>query len=891
MRCTALKTSWIALCRCGARVTVVFALVGIVPSVGAAEKLADTLTTTDGRTLRGSVTLATDLVRVQSIDGKIEGIKFDEVEELNLVPVAPDSGPARSAVVRHGLKAEYFSDPSFKDLRGLRLDNQLDFKSPTDLPSFATENNYSVRWTGKFVSDVAGVFSLSVVVEGVREIEMKVRTTAVKGKPHWSLGVSSGPIELKANEPVDLTIEAIGVNNNSSISLLMGKGSGGANQLVPADHLLPPDDFTDAVWRDWLATDPGSGLMAEYFEGQQWETPAFAVMEPTALAGDRAVASALQAPYAIRWSGQFECPVDGTIELALSEEAKQPVRVWVDSIAVLDTFAEGAARKESVKLVAKAGQKWAIRIETLRTKKGSPDRAGLITLAISGQKANVLPRTLLFPPADAPRPVLFLAELPNVAGRDSPDGLAFEVVLAGPKPPGAVRVDLVGETGQVFGSDSTPPYKLTFVASDDDENAAPSVVKKGAKPLTQKKRAPQKINTPSKDLRNIPRVLARSTDSKGRVGVSMTLTLPDHPPDRASIGAGWMITSVGTIQRNVKLDDAATPARFDFPGSAGKLLNTRDVFPFMFQPLATDGQLQVRLSQVASTEEKSPVSGGVMIRDGLDTRSRYLGVFASDGQLMVIRRETLGVLPSMAPVPGVRLPCSVRLQRSNGRVSLATSTDGVIWTDSGVDPMPVLGTVYAGVCNIGRPKETVTFESLTIETAGPEDSAYPAGVQLVNGTILGGQIIAVTENAITLSRDGTTLQPIARNDVAKILLQAVPQTTLDDARNRRGVLMAQGDVFESDIKSITPDRVDVDSIIFGPRTFSRAEAAVVLLADVVPARGKAKYEVLLSDGSRVLVDGVKVARDGFVLNEASFGLINVPASSVVTIRRLHDRRS
>jgi len=889
MRWSTAQTAWISLRRCGARVAIVCVLVGIVPSAGAAEKPVDTLTTTDGRTLRGSITLMSDLIRVKSIDGKFEGIKFAEVAELKLVPAAPASGAARSAVVRHGLKAEYFSDGSFKDLRGLRLDNQLDFKSPTDLPSFATENNYSVRWTGKFVSDVAGVFSLSVVVEGVREIEMKVRTTAVKGKPHWSLGVSSGPIELKANEPVDLTIEAIGVNNNSSISLLMGRGSGGANQLVPADHLLPPDDFTDAVWRDWLATDPGSGLMAEYFEGQQWKTPAFAVMEPTALAGDRAVASALQAPYAIRWSGQFECPVDGTIELALSKEAKQPVRVWVDSVAVLDTFAEGAARKESAKLVAKAGQKWAIRIETLRTKKGSPDRAGLITLAISGQKVNVLPRTLLFPPADAPRPVLFLAALPSVAGNDSPDGLAFEVVLAGPKPAGAVRVDLVGENGQVFGSDSSPPYKLTFAASDDDKDAAPPVVKKGAKPSAQEKLAPPKINTPFKDLRNIPRVLARSTDSKGRVGVSTTLTLPDHPPDRASIGAGWMITSVGTIQRNVKLDDAATPARFDFPGSAGKLLNTRDVFPFMFQPLATDGQLQVRLSQVASTEEKSPVSGGVMIRDGLDTRSRYLGVFASDGQLMVIRRETLGALPSMAPVSGVRLPCSVRLQRSNGRVSLATSTDGVIWTDSGVDPMPVLGTVYAGVCNIGRPKETVTFESLTIETAGPEDSAYPAGVQLVNGTILGGQIIAVTENAITLSRDGTTLQPIARNDVAKILLQAVPQTTLDDARNRRGVLMAQGDVFESDIKSITPDRVDVDSIIFGPRTFSRAEAAAVLLNDVAAPAPSVRFELRLADGSRLLVDELKVAQSGVIAVESKVGSIKVAGTDVRLIRRLNSR--
>ena len=836
-------------------------MLGLASPGAKAQQAPDSVQTIDGRTIAGTVTLGPGAVQVVSVDGKPVEVKFDDLREVHIEPRQPSTAKDEAgAPVRHGLKAEYFSDPYFKQLRCVRLENRLDYQAGSDLPTLACDNDYSIRWSGRLVSDVDGIFTIRAVGDGVRSIVLRGHRNDGALFMGESPEASSGLIPFKSNEPLDIIVEAKGVTPYAAITLLWGRGAG-AQQIVSSDHLLPPPEFTDAAWREWLKTDAGAGLVAEYFDGRVFDKPALVALEPMPVAGERGPRRSSIIPYGIRWTGQLELPLDGSYELFAQKQTPQPIRVWIDSKLVIDTFAWELDRIPSCKLSGKAGQKFDLRVETSRKEGRGGEELPLLTWSGPNWKEVPVPRDRFFPPAKVQRPWVTL--LPPVAG--SSENTNVEVVLGGQASQGPLTVDLLDPEGHVLGTDKEPPYRFEVPRFMPDEG-----------PKTEKGKSEPK---------EIREFIARVTDASGNVGVSNTQSLPGRPSKPSAIGDGWLEALVGRIYPYHLAPRRVSPRKLEFPGMGGEVLHSSDGFHFVYQPLSGQGGIQAKFSVTEMAEEKAALTGGIMIRDEIDARSRYLGIFSSRGQLVVIRRDRPSALPSMSAVPGVQLPCWVRLARLNGRLVASTSPDGAAWTPVAVDPMTVMGTVYVGMSNLGHRGDLATFESLTLQNAGPEDAAFPPGIQTASGSVLGGRISAIDDKFVTLAHPSAQPLKIRRSDVARIFLRAVSPATLENIHDQRGVLLPQGDVFEGGITSLSPEKVDVDSVIFGPRSFTVADAAGVILNPVAPT-DSVRFEIQLSDGSKFLADDLKIEQADVLIQESRLGSFRMPISQVRGIRRV-----
>lgn len=162
--------------------------------------------------------------------------------------------------------------------------------------------------------------------------------------------------------------------------------------------------------------------------------------------------------------------------------------------------------------------------------------------------------------------------------------------------------------------------------------------------------------------------------------------------------------------------------------------------------------------------------------------------------------------------------------------------------------------------------------------------AFPPGLLLRNGSFLAGTVDSASES--TVRATGLLLDtPISTVNVARLYLQAIPQSLLQrQTASRTGALLASGDFVDGDLRSLSEGRVQINSILFGLRSFDLSkEVLAVFLHDLSPA--VEPYEVQLLDQSVLQVAAVGIESSGLIVEERMLGRLKLPMKALAHIRR------
>ena len=103
-------------------------------------------------------------------------------------------------------------------------------------------------------------------------------------------------------------------------------------------------------------------------------------------------------------------------------------------------------------------------------------------------------------------------------------------------------------------------------------------------------------------------------------------------------------------------------------------------------------------------------------------------------------------------------------------------------------------------------------------------------------------------------------------------------------RSRPGVLLAKGDFVDGDFRGFDGQRVRLNSILFGTRSYDvKKEAVAVVMRDVNATAGL--FEVKLRDGSVLRPTLLRVQAGQLIVQDAVAGTLKIPAGETAVIQR------
>jgi hypothetical protein len=306
---------------------------------------------------------------------------------------------------------------------------------------------------------------------------------------------------------------------------------------------------------------------------------------------------------------------------------------------------------------------------------------------------------------------------------------------------------------------------------------------------------------------------------------------------------------------------------------AGNVGPESDALHFVYQGLAGDGQITVRVASLAKSDALA--KAGLMFRSGLDPAASCAAVFAhADERPCFMARERGGQGAKVTPGMDADVPVYLRLVREGDQFTGYSSADGQNWDEIASATVKLPKAALVGVFVASRHMHVLTtanFERLSVvarELAAPDE---PAPGQLASGLILrGGSSLAgrprfADDTTVRFARQREGELSVPRRDVASLLF--LPMTPALAARvpaGRAGVLLTNGDFIEGDLKSLDLGRVRISSILFGLQRFEIAQVAAIFLKPAETPAGR--YELRTSDGSVLLADELKVDKEGFLVH-------------------------
>jgi hypothetical protein len=179
------------------------------------------------------------------------------------------------------------------------------------------------------------------------------------------------------------------------------------------------------------------------------------------------------------------------------------------------------------------------------------------------------------------------------------------------------------------------------------------------------------------------------------------------------------------------------------------------------------------------------------------------------------------------------------------------------------------------------PKERlVPAAKLALPAVPATKHKYPAGVLLVNGSVLPGAIESADRSSVRIAGN---VAPVSRVQVARLLFQSLGEAQEASLqRGRIGVLLRSGDFVEGDFNGIRNGEIDVGSVVLGSKKISVNQAVAVVLNDVrlVPA----KYEVSTQSGGLYRSITLRLEENAVAANDMALGRIKVSAAEIAEIR-------
>jgi len=205
-------------------------------------------------------------------------------------------------------------------------------------------------------------------------------------------------------------------------------------------------------------------------------------------------------------------------------------------------------------------------------------------------------------------------------------------------------------------------------------------------------------------------------------GARTTATVSNVSVVRTGLAAGQQNADIGAPA----LAGAASYASgaYTVRAAGEDIWGTADQFHFVYQPMSGNVELVARVASLTSAH--SWTKAGVMVRESLSAGSRHATMFASTGKGYAFQRrpETGGLSVHTAGGTGAP-PGWLRLVRTGDLFQAYRSSDGVSWTATGSDTIPMGTTVYVGLA--------VTSHNATTAATAVMDNVRIAGTTTTNG--------------------------------------------------------------------------------------------------------------------------------------------------------------
>ena len=284
-----------------------------------------------------------------------------------------------------GLSASYFDNLDFTGSTLVRTDARIDFDYGTGPPSANLgADQFAVRWSGQLLVDRTETYTFytqtddgaRLWVNGVRLVDDWTDHGIVENR---------GSIALTAGRKYDLVMEYYD-NGGGAFAKLLWSSAGTPKAVIPAGRLFQPN----------------TGLTGNYFAGITLGGPAHIRNDATVnFNWGNGFADPNVGPelFSVRWTGRINPPFTETYRFYANSD--DGVRLWVNSILLIDNWTDHGPTENSGTITLTAGIRYDITMEYYN-KAGS----ALIQLLWSSPSTpkQIVPRERLSPTAGPATP-------------------------------------------------------------------------------------------------------------------------------------------------------------------------------------------------------------------------------------------------------------------------------------------------------------------------------------------------------------------------------------------------------------------------------------------------------------------------------------------------------
>jgi regulation of enolase protein 1 (concanavalin A-like superfamily) len=381
-------------------------------------------------------------------------------------------------------------------------------------------------------------------------------------------------------------------------------------------------------------------------------------------------------------------------------------------------------------------------------------------------------------------------------------------------------------------------------------------------------------------------VLAQAVNDKGFKGRSARWQLTVTGKAPAVLGEGWVDFRVGDPGAPGNTTRAAGTA-ITVSSSTGDLWSNSDAFHYVFHQLDGDGSLTVQVNSIQAEGAGDLTAAGIMIRRDLSAAASEAVLMAIQNpqpSAMFLHRDWLGSDPAYNSATS-KTPCWLRIERAGNHVRSYLSSTGEHWTPVGESDLQASDTMYIGlvVAGKGAGHTSAVFDHVELHQGASNVRAIPPGLQEINGTVLTGDLISTDADKLNFRFHGKPFD-IKPSDVARVLFRPVQPGALDaiDA-DKKGVLLATGDLAEGDDIEYRDGRVIVSSVLFGKQNFGLDAAVALIVNDLAPI--KTGYTITANDGCVYQSGQLKLDGDKLIIEDAIVGTVALGSGEVRGINK------
>ncbi|ODG99831.1 hypothetical protein A4S05_36215 [Nostoc sp. KVJ20] len=291
-----------------------------------------------------------------------------------------------------GLKAEYYDNIDFTNLKKTRTDATVNFNWGNGSPDPSVGvDTFSARWTGQVEAKYSETYNFYTTTDdGVR---LWVNGQQIINKfVDQSATEHSGAIALVAGQKYDIKLEYYD-KTYEAVSQLSWSSTSQAKEIIPQSQLYSSVNVPPVVGN-------GNGLKGEYYDNidftnlKQTRTDATVNFNWGNGSPDPSVGVDT---FSARWTGQVQAKYSETYNFYTTTD--DGVRLWVNGQQIINKFVDQSATEHSGAIALVAGQKYDIKLEYYDK---TYDAVSRLSWSSTSQAKEIIPQSQLYSNVNVP---------------------------------------------------------------------------------------------------------------------------------------------------------------------------------------------------------------------------------------------------------------------------------------------------------------------------------------------------------------------------------------------------------------------------------------------------------------------------------------------------------